>query len=387
MNNIFDEFKSSKASSFSFNQDYSMFSMATERGFKIYPTYPNSEYYEKNLHGGLSKCEMNYNSNLLAVVGGGRLPKYNNKKVVIYNDEEERIECEFKFTTKVINVKFKDNLLFIVCEKKIYVFDVETSQNIDSFETTSNKRGIIAVNGYKKKTIMAHPIEFEDKPDKGYVGIKNYKTKKYFPLLVHEEPISYMEMDFYGLLLATANDKGTIVRIHSCEDKTLLYECRRGKDKTIINFISFDIEYKYIGLSSEKGTIHIWKLDDIIETKIIKRNNTVCAGGNRKVIANNTKDDFASVEKAQINIINDDNVSERNSGVEEYRVKKIKNYKSETSFAKIRLNKSKCIFCFEPSNIVIIISSDEKYFFTRIDPKKGGYCLLTEGKNLTENSI
>lgn len=386
MNNIFDEFKSSKARSFSFNQDFSMFSMATERGFKIYPTYPNSEYYEKNLHGGLSKCEMNYNSNLLALVGGGKLPKYNNKKVVIYNDEEERIECEFKFTTKVINVKFKDNLLFIVCEKKIFVFDVETSQNIDSFETTNNKRGIIAVNGSKNKTIMAHPIEFEDKPDKGYVGIKNYKTKKYFPLLVHEEPISYMEMDYYGLLLATANDKGTIVRIHSCGDKTLLYECRRGKDKTVINFISFDIDYKYMGLSSEKGTIHIWKLDDIIEKNIIKR-NTVCVGGNRKVIANSTKDDFVNIEKGQNNIINDDKINENNSMIEKYRVKKVKNYKSETSFAKIKLNKIKCIFCFEPSDIVIIISSDEKYFFTRIDPKKGGYCLLTEGKNLADNSI
>lgn len=382
MNNIFDEFKSSKARSFSFNQDYSMFSVATERGFKIYPTYPNSEYYEKNLHGGLSKCEMSYNSNLLALVGGGKLPKYNNKKVVIYNDEEERIECEFKFTTKVINVKFKDNLLFIVCEKKIYVFDVETSQNIDSFETTTNKRGIIAVNGSKNKTIMAHPIEFEDKPDKGYVGIKNYKTKKYFPLLVHEEPISYMEMDYYGLLLATANDKGTIIRVHSCGDKTLLYECRRGKDKTVINFISIDIDYKYIGLSSEKGTIHIWKLDDIIENNTMKRNNTVCVGSNRKDISKNIKDNF---EKNQIKI-NDVNETEGNSMGEKYRVKKIKNYKSETSFAKIKLNKNKCIFCFEPGDIVAIISADEKYYLSKIE-QKGGYCVLTKEKKLAENSI
>lgn len=385
MNNIFDEFKSSKAHSFSFNQDYTMFSIASERGFKIYPTYPNSEYYEKNLHGSLSKCEMNYNSNLLALIGGGKLPKYNNKKVVIYNDEEERIECEFKFTTKVINVKFKENLLFIVCEKKIYVFDVNTSQNIDSFETTSNKRGIIAVNGSKNKTIMAHPIEFEDKPDKGYVGIKNYKTKKYFPLLVHEEPISYMEMDYYGLLLATANDKGTIVRIHNCGDKTLLYECKRGKDKTVINFISFDIDYKYIGLSSEKGTIHIWKLDDIIEKNITKR-NTFCVGGSRKCATNNIKDDFVPSEKVENNIINDDSANQNNSMVEKYRVKKIKNYKSETSFAKIKLNKSKCIFCFEQSDIVVVISSDEKYYLTKIEPK-GGYCLLTKEKNLAENSI
>ena len=150
--------------------------------------------------------------------------------------------------------------------------------------------------------------------------------------------------------------------------------------------MSIILEILYMGLSSEKGTIHIWKLDDIIEKNLIKR-NTVCVGGNRKVIANSTKDDFVFVEKGQNNIINDDKINEDNSMIEKFRVKKIKNYKSETSFAKIKLNNIKCIFCFEPSDIVIIISSDEKYFFTRIDPKKGGYCLLTEGKNLADNSI
>ena len=58
---------------------------------------------------------------------------------------------------------------------------MENSQNIDTFDTINNKRGIIAVNGSKDKTIMAHPIQFEDEPDKGYVGVKNYKTNKYFP--------------------------------------------------------------------------------------------------------------------------------------------------------------------------------------------------------------
>ena len=53
------------------------------------------------------------------------------------------------------------------------MFNINTSQNIDTFDTITNKRGIIAVNGCPEKTIMAHQIEPEDDPDKGYVGKKN----------------------------------------------------------------------------------------------------------------------------------------------------------------------------------------------------------------------
>ena len=377
MESIFEEFKSDKANSIRFNQDYSLFSIGTERGYKVYQTFPMADFYEKNLLGGISICQMSYNSNFLALVGGGKNPKFTNKKVVIYNDADECIESEYKFTTPVINVKFKKNFLFIVCEKKIYVFNTETTQNIDSFDTIVNKRGIIAVNGSQNKTIMAHPIEFNDQPDKGYVGIKNYKTNKYFPLLVHDEPISYMGMDYYGLLLATCNEKGTVIRIHSCVDKTLLYECKRGKDKAIINFISFDIDYKYFGVSSDRGTIHIWKLNDIIE----KNNEIHIINDNKKekIVTKNIENDFVSIEPEN-GINSNDNIS-----ADKYRVKKIKTYKSESSFAKIKVNKPRCIFSFKPSDIVVIISQDEKLFFSKIE-KKGGYCIVTEEKDLKKNN-
>ena len=96
-----------KAISISFNQDYSLFSMGTENGFKIFNTYPFNQGYEKNLSGGIAKCELSYRSNYLALIGGGSCPKFSNKKVILYNDEKDSIESEFKFTTPVLNVKMK----------------------------------------------------------------------------------------------------------------------------------------------------------------------------------------------------------------------------------------------------------------------------------------
>ena len=385
MDNYFNEFKSDKANKISFNQDYSLFSMGTERGYKIFKTFPNSDSYEKILNGGISICEMSYKSNFLALIGGGKLPKYSNKKVVLYNDKKECIESEYKFTTSVINVKFKKNLLFVICEKKIYVFNIENSQNIDSFDTIINKRGIIAINGSPNKTIMAHPIEFEDQPEKAYVGIKNYKTNKYFPLLVHEEPISNMAFDYNGLLLATSNDKGTIIKIHNCVDKTLIYECKRGKDKTLINYIAFDNEYKYIGASCDRSIIYIWKLDEIIDIKL-KKNNTINEdeNNNNEILVKNIENDYVSIEKEDKNKIFN---SENNIIFEdEIQIKKIKNYKSDFYFAKIKVNKPEFIFCFQPVNLVIIISSDEKYYLSIIE-KKNGFCIITQEKDLNKREI
>ncbi len=69
-----------------------------------------------------------------------------------------------------------------------------------------------------------------------------------------------MALNFQGTLLATASDKGTLIRIFSTEDGTPLQEVRRGVDKADIYSICFDKKTKWIACSSDKGTIHIFSL-------------------------------------------------------------------------------------------------------------------------------
>lgn len=348
--------------SLSFNQDYSLFSMGTENGFQIFNTFPFNEGYDKILHGGIAKCELSYRSNYLALVGGGRVPKYDPKKVVIYNDAENSIEAEFKFTTKVLNVKIKKFLIFIICEKTIYSFNFQTNQNIDCLETPLNLKGLFAINGSPEKTIIAYPISYKGEENKVHVCIKNYKTHKSLPVAVLDDKISFIAMDYKGLLLAIANEKGTIVRIHNVANGTLMQECKRGKEKAEINYIAFDMNYKYIGVSSDRKTIHIWKLDSIIEKK---------------------KSDLNSQTKPQIK---NEGLSHKkclttvgdkmtNLTLEDFDIKEIKGSKTDSSFAKVRIKEPNSIFCFRPDNKVIIINLSGKYYIYKID-KKGGDCEL-----------
>ena len=61
-------------------------------------------------------------------------------------------------------------------------------------------------------------------------------------------------------MLATSSDKGTLIRIFSTDDGTALQEVRRGSDKAEIYCISFDKNANWIACSSDKGTIHIFKI-------------------------------------------------------------------------------------------------------------------------------
>lgn len=65
-----------------------------------------------------------------------------------------------------------------------------------------------------------------------------------------------------SLPLATASEKGTLIRVWCTSTSTLLNEFRRGADRAWIHCITFDHLDKFIASSSDKGTIHIFSLED-----------------------------------------------------------------------------------------------------------------------------
>ena len=219
---------------------------------------------------------------------------------------------------------------------------------------------------------MAYPIEFNNESEKAYVSIHNYKTNKTFPQYVQDDAISYMAMDYEGLLLATSNEKGTIIHIHNCKDGTLLQECKRGKERAEIVYICFDIDYKYMGVSSDRKTIHIWKLENIIEKKNKDKNISSKNIKNKEIVSGSIYS-----HKKCMSAIN----FYENEEKSEIKIRDLKKYKTETSFAKIRMNESYCIFCFKPKDNVIIFSLNGNCYKAFID-KKGGDCLIYGERNL-----
>ena len=400
----------------SFNQDNSFFSVGTERGYKIYQTFPFTEPYERIMNGGIGVVEMLYNSNFLALMGGGRVPKYRKNKLVIWDDNEDKIITDLKFTTSIINIKLKKDFLFVVCQKRIYVFDFNTFEMIDTIETGDNKKELVAINSSPGNTVLAYPSS------KGVnkITIKNYEEKKLFTYTAQEDSVSKMNINCSGTLIATSNENGTIIRIHSCRDGVFLQEFKRGHEKAKINYICFDNDSKLMAVSSSRGTIHIFSMGSTIkklkehenlkkerekEKKKEKEEKEKKDGNknneeNKEIIDKNNEN--KNIEKGENknpeenkenniekeNKINKDEKNNSNN-IEEELPENTKTFlggifgsQIEKSFAKVRIKSQESICAFAKNNILVIISSDNKYYQAEIDIKKGGDCRIIQENDL-----
>lgn len=76
----------------------------------------------------------------------------------------------------------------------------------------------------------------------------------------HRSPLACITLNSEGTLLATASDKGTIIRVFSVPDGHKLYQFRRGTMPSRIYSMSFNTTSTLLCVSSSTETIHLFKL-------------------------------------------------------------------------------------------------------------------------------
>ena len=363
-----------------FNQDGTCIAVGTETGFKIINISPFLDLYYKDLNGGIGIIEMLYKTNILALVGGGKNPKFKLNELIIWDEEKDSQICKITTKYKILNTKIRENKIFIANKSQILVFDFNTLNLIETLET-KNIRGLISL--CYKEDIVAYP----DIQHEGTVKIKNYDTNKEDTLKAHKTPLNCIQLNQDGTMIGTCSLKGTLIRVYNIANKQLIREVRRGAESANVNCISFDISQKYFIVVSDRKTIHLFFL--------INNNNTnnITNNSENQISSDIEKTESADkIEKIEVEEVNNNNGNNNNS-INNINNEENKNRKSifegmsnflgvgkryfgsEWSFARMKINISKSIAIFKPDNCIIIVTYEGKFYQASFDPINGGECI------------
>ena len=348
-----------------FNQDGTCIVIGTENGFKIINKSPFIDLYYEDLGGGIGIIEMLNQSNILGLVGGGKNPKYPLNELILWDEEKKAEISKIKTRKKILNIKLRENKIYIVNYDKIFVYDFNNLNLIDSFET-KNIKGLITL--CYKEDIVAFP----DNIHEGTIKIKNYDTNTEYKLKAHKTPLNIIQLFQDGTMIGTCSLKGTLIRVYNISNSQLIREVRRGADSANVNCISFDISKKYLLVGSDKKTIHIFFLINHNENQIndSNANNGITYEG----IDINNNVSVANEESKNVNEIELDNKKSKLSGMSNFFNVGKRYFLSEWSFSKFKCNCQKAVSIFGPDNSIYVVTYDGKFYQASFDPINGGEC-------------
>lgn len=268
-----------------FNQDSTCFAVGTERGFRVYSVDPFCLTARHDLEEGgkgVGVIATLFRTHILAFSGGGARPWIPPHKVVLWDEHQAKSIAELTFNGPVKSIRLTSKLLVVALDTKVYVYDMQTLSLLDSIDTVSNPKGLCCISvgpdrmvlvtlGTQRKgraAVVSYPRSFGGSPSSSSPsaspgGSFSPSAEKTTIINAHQSEVACMAADAHGLMLATASETGTVIRIWDTSGGgkgAKLQELRRGKDQAEIYSMAFNSNSEFLVVASEKGTVHVFHL-------------------------------------------------------------------------------------------------------------------------------
>ncbi|KAJ5076130.1 breast carcinoma-amplified sequence 3 [Anaeramoeba ignava] len=216
--------------------------------------------------------------------------------LLIYPIQESNIST-IKFENPIEQLQSVTGLILIGTTKKIIIIDSKTLQKkkeLDYFFHSNCYSGfaigtrILAVADVnietqetKKKGFMSsffstvsNYVSKEKVSQKGYITFYDLKNfSKIVSFCAHNHHVAYLAFNHSGSLLCSASTEGKKMKIYQIKPEgkntenfaELIYILSRGKSRAIIESISFSLDSKYISVSTNRQTSHIFAINQLGE--------------------------------------------------------------------------------------------------------------------------
>ncbi len=179
-------------------------------------------------------------------------------------------------------MRLRRDRVAVALEHKVYIYNFADLKLIHHTETLSNPAGLIALSHAPGGCVLACPglhrggvrLEWYDAggapgaggapaggAPAGGTACSGRRTKF---IAAHDGPLAALALTADGGRVATASDKGTLVRVFDAASGAALAELRRGAERATIFSVAFSSASsggaEWLAASSDKGTVHVWPL-------------------------------------------------------------------------------------------------------------------------------
>ena len=267
-----------KVNNIRFNQDYTLLTLATSRGYKIFSSESLRQVQEETElvrdFGDLNIVMTYYSSNIVFFTARKNNPNISSKKLIIFDDFTQKKISHFASKDEsIIDFYASKNALFIALENKIVILEIISMKIINIIENAEINNKLLSFNNFDNIAYI-----LQNKKNKIFIeffyfkGHNIYKSKK---KIINStlDLAQLIKISPSGNFIAIVSILGCKIHIYNNSNSKLM-DCILIGTKVYniekISFINRNENYIMININDKK--ISIYKINKNIE----KEGKCVC---------------------------------------------------------------------------------------------------------------
>ncbi|XP_019794240.1 WD repeat domain phosphoinositide-interacting protein 1 isoform X4 [Tursiops truncatus] len=247
-------------SCFSFNQDCTSLAIGTKSGYKLFSL--SSVEQLDPVHGSndipdVCIVERLFSSSLVVVVSHAKPRQMN-----VYHFKKGTEICSYSYSSNVLSIRLNRQRLLVCLEESIYIHNIKDMKLLKTIlDIPPNPTGLCALSINHSNSYVAYP---GSRTTGEIVLYDGHALKTVCTVAAHEGALAAIAFNASGSRLASASEKGTVIRVFSVPDGQKLYEFRRGMKRYVtISSLAFSMDSQLLCASSNTETVHIFKLEHL----------------------------------------------------------------------------------------------------------------------------
>ncbi|TGZ70449.1 hypothetical protein CRM22_003188 [Opisthorchis felineus] len=239
-----------------FNQDYTSILVGSKCGYSLLSTL-GDQVTETFSTTGDPICIVGrlFDRSLVTLVSQNDM-----RKLLVSHSRINTLICHYRYTLTILAVKLNQHRLVVCVEDGIFIHNLRDMQMLHRVEETPpNRNGVIALSSAEDNCYLAYPGSHRV----GTVYIFDAMNfRNVTSISAHDGLLAALAFNAAGDLLATASEKGTIIRVFSIPQGDRLMEFRRGLSRCVsICCLSFSLNNQFLVAASHTETVHVFKLE------------------------------------------------------------------------------------------------------------------------------